>query len=157
MIHSRVSLAIAAVVIVGAAPQGRADAIDLCAAEKADSARLACFDREVAARHAAATPAHKGVQANVGPEDAQPHKVPQESRTPLERPEPLVARVTAIRRASATESAFELDNGQVWVQVDSAAGLDIRPQDSITIKPGVLGSFFLTTGHKQTIRVRRIR
>lgn len=155
--RARIPVAIATVLLVFDAPQGKTDVIDLCGAEKDDALRLACFDREVAARRAAMTAAHEPAEGNGAPQSTQLHKARQAQRESGEPAVPVVARVIAVHQVGAQEFTFELDNGQVWRQLEPLAGLEIRVQDSIKIVPGVLGAFFLTTGQKQTFRVKRIR
>jgi hypothetical protein len=153
---SKVYVAMASVILVLAAPRGRADPVDLCAVEKQDSVRLACFDREVAARRVAAAHAQKAQEENAAPQGTEPHRPSAQGRVAVEQPTAFVARVTGLRRISARETTFELENGQAWKQMEASTWLDIQPQDLVTITPGALGSFFLTHG-SQTVRVRRIR
>ncbi len=150
-----VSVTVATVLLLLAAPQGKADVIDVCGPEKADSARLACFDRAVAARRAGVTDTHELTDASVGLQ-GQFHR-PRQEAVAAELPVPVVAHIAAMHRVSAKEFAFELDNGQVWQQVEAVTALDVRLQESVRITPGVLGAFFLTTAQKQTFRVKRIR
>lgn len=77
----------------------------------------------------------------------------------LKRQTPAAVSATVARLVpvSLTEYAFQLDNGQVWQQTDSRAGLNVRVNDRVTIKPGMFGDFFFTTADRQRIRVKRIR
>ncbi|MGH8259930.1 MAG: hypothetical protein ACREUG_09585 [Steroidobacteraceae bacterium] len=52
-------------------------------------------------------------------------------------------------------SAFELDNGQIWVQAE-AKDFWARPREKVTIRPGVLGSFFLKADGAE-VRVQRVK
>ena len=70
---------------------------------------------------------------------------------------PVSATVARLVRVSATEYAFQLDNGQIWQQTDSRPGLSVRVNDRVTINPGIFGDFFFTTADRQRIRVKRIR
>ncbi len=77
----------------------------------------------------------------------------------LKRQAPAAVSATVARLVpvSPTEYAFQLDNGQVWQQTDGRAGLVVRVNDRVTIKPGTFGDFFFTTPDRQRIRVKRIR
>ena len=54
------------------------------------------------------------------------------------------------------EDAVTLNNGQVWEQAESRTGFWQQPGQTVTITPGVLGSFFLTDDQHQRVRVKRI-
>ncbi len=76
----------------------------------------------------------------------------------LKRQAPAAVSATVARLVpvSATEYAFQLDNGQIWQQTDGRPGLIVRVNDRVTIKPGTFGDFFFTTPDRQRIRVKRI-
>ena len=40
------------------------------------------------------------------------------------------------------ELAFVLDNGQTWEQVETMDNLNVKLQDTVTIKPGIWARFF---------------
>jgi hypothetical protein len=67
----------------------------------------------------------------------------------------LSAKVTAVRQNLYKAKIVTLDNGQVWQQTDTVR-IRIRPGDTIYVKRGALGSFFIGTfdGNKR-IRVKR--
>ena len=69
---------------------------------------------------------------------------------------PIVARVVRVLPRPHSELAFVLDNGQTWEQAESMESLDVKLRDSVTIKPGVFGAFFLNTPRNQRVRVHRI-
>jgi hypothetical protein len=69
---------------------------------------------------------------------------------------PIIAKVVRMVPRPHAELAFVLDNGQTWEQIETLDSLNIRLQDTVTIKPGILGAFFLSTPRSQTIRVHRI-
>ena len=137
------------------------DAFDACAGTKDPTARLACFDRQVAARHAAedrtsAIPSVRpaptqvvdsdvGHNASVGGHRAQP--APSAA---------IVATIVKVIPRRPLISAIELDNGQIWEQSE-AKRLSARPHEKVTIRPGVLGSFFLKSADGRAIRVHRLK
>jgi hypothetical protein len=115
---------------------------------------------------AAAAPAAAGsataashADENVGLEGAQLRKKLREQGVVEEshKPNPIVAQVTRAVEHPDSRYTFVLDNGQVWEQVESKPGLFVNTHDTVTITPGVLGSFFLQTSKKLYFRVRRVQ
>jgi hypothetical protein len=95
---------------------------------------------------------------NIGLEGTQLHKKLREQGVET-RPEPVKPIVSTIARLLPrpdNQYAFELDNGQTWEQAESKT-LNVNPHDTVTIQPGVLGAFFMTTQRHQRVRVHRIR
>jgi hypothetical protein len=169
-----------------AAAQSSPDPLDACVKQPDATARLACFDHEMQRRHATtpaatSTPAATGRPAatttptatattgtaaadqnhtdeNIGLEGTQLHKKLREQGVET-RPEPVKPIVSTIARLLPrpdNQYAFELDNGQTWEQAESKT-LNVNPHDTVTIQPGVLGAFFMTTQRHQRVRVHRIR
>jgi len=146
------------------------DAFDLCAREQEGSTRLACFDRQMATRRAvlperptppvaaASASASAAASPDVGlnarqisalhPERTKPAQVALAS---------IEAKVVKVIARRPLISAFELDNGQVWEQNESLNNLRIRPQDTLTIREGMMGGFVMKAPDGQTLRVHRIR
>jgi hypothetical protein len=153
-----------------AAAAQQSDAFDACASVQDSAARVACFDRAVAARHAAqgtpskspaavpaAPPATKATDSTVGLDARQVHKL-QEARGEANAPPPapITARLVRVIPRQPLISAFELDNGEIWEQVESMK-LAAQPQELITIRPGLLGAFFLKTAAGAVVRVHRLK
>jgi hypothetical protein len=95
---------------------------------------------------------------NIGLEGKELHKRLKEQGVET-KPEPVQPIVSAIARLLPrpdNQYAFELDNGQTWEQAESKT-LNVNPHDTVTIQPGVLGAFFMTTQRHQRVRVHRIR
>lgn len=151
--------------------QAATDPFDICAREQDASARLACFDRQIAARRATApvsaapsvaVEAPKPVpvtssSSEIGLDSRQLHKLhPEraESDNAGLRIEGKVVRVIARRPLI---SAFELDNGQVWEQSETVAGLWVKPQEPVTIREGAIGSFLLKSADGHVVRVHRLK
>jgi hypothetical protein len=161
-----------------ASAQNSPDPLDACVKQTDATARLACFDHEMQRRHAtppaapvatattapattATTAAadQKRADENVGLQGKQLHKKLKEQGVES-KPEPLKPIVSTIARLIPrpdNEYAFELDNGQTWEQAESKSDLNVNPHDTVTIEPGVLGAFFLTTKTHQRLRVHRVR
>jgi hypothetical protein len=69
----------------------------------------------------------------------------------------LTARVKSVSERAHGEFRIELDNDQVWVETQHSA-ISWRPVagETVTIKHGSLGSFFLTGPSGPAMRVKRI-
>jgi hypothetical protein len=95
---------------------------------------------------------------NIGLEGTQLHKKLKEQgvETKPEPVKPIVSTIARLLPRPDNEYAFELDNGQTWEQAESKT-LNVNPHDTVTIQPGVLGAFFMTTQRNQRVRVHRIR
>jgi hypothetical protein len=163
-----------------AAAQGSPDPLDACTKQTDATARLACFDHEMQRRHAtppaaASTPAatttpkstiapaaaaanQQHADENIGLEGTQLHKKLKEQgvETKPEPVKPIVSTIARLLPLPGNQYAFELDNGQTWEQAESKT-LNVNPHDTVTIQPGVLGAFFMTTQRHQRVRVHRIR
>jgi hypothetical protein len=161
--------------------QAKPDPLEACYQQPDGAPRLACFNREMQRRQAAAAPAAAAGAAASAPGTpnlaAAPAPAPSEAKVAADtvglqgsalrkklqaegvnpdRVAPIIAKVVRMLPRPHAELAFVLDNGQTWEQVETLDGLNIRLQDTVTIKPGILGAFFLSTPRKQTIRVHRI-
>jgi hypothetical protein len=155
------------------------DAFDACAREQDPAQRLACFDRETAARHATeqapapATPTREApapkpaaasasapassASSDIGLDARQLRKARRERGEPEPPPPaPIVARVVRVIPREPLISAFELDNGQIWEQSE-ATRFSAMPRDEVTIRHGMLGSFFLKGAHGTSVRVHRLK
>ena len=137
--------------------QAAEDPLEVCYRMADATARVACFDHEMQRRHAAAATTQKQAQDNVGLEGAELHKKLKAEGVAVEPVKPIVAIITRLLPRSDNEYAFVLDNGQTWEQAESKTDLYVKPHDSVTIKPGVLGAFYMTTSRSQRVRVHRIR
>jgi hypothetical protein len=161
--------------------QGVLESLVDCSTQKNDSARLACFDREVAklaplARsvapaqvspasvppsppvvattpaQAAPTPSDDfGVSGNLARQRAETKKEADSG------PRELHATITGVKAKPYGELVMELDNGQVWEQPEKKNTFLIRTGEKVVITKHALGSYFLTADSGATTRVRRIR
>jgi hypothetical protein len=141
--------------------QSRPDPLEACYEQPDGAPRLACFNREMQRRQAAGSttvPAGdaKVVADTVGLQGSALRKKLKDDGVSSEPAKPIVAKVVRMVPRPHSELAFVLDNGQTWEQVETLDGLNVQLQDTVTIKPGILGAFFLSTPRKQTIRVHRI-
>jgi hypothetical protein len=135
-----------------------------CRTLSGDAERLACYDREVTRpttpAAAAADPVAPATAA-MTPEErfGLSNEQINQKAAAAGGPDPvrqISASVTATRPHSSGGLLIELDNGQQWLQLDKDAKLMLKPGSQVTIKPGAIGSFWLSTAHRGA-HVRRIR
>jgi hypothetical protein len=69
----------------------------------------------------------------------------------------LTAKIQGVSRNASGHGVFTLDNGQIWRQVEPDPGFTVRPEDTVRITKGLLGSFFMSAGSHMSTRVTRIR
>lgn len=177
MVIRIISSALVLVALSAGALARQPDAFDACAREQDPAQRLACFDRETAARHAtgqapaAATPGKPvsapkpattsapipSANSDVGLDARQLRKERRErGEAAPAPPAPIAARVVRVIPRGPYISAFELDNGQIWEQSE-AAKFSAMPRDEVTIRHGALGSFFLKRANGPSVRVHRVK
>jgi hypothetical protein len=200
-VHIRMfrDLSIAMALCASGAAYAATDGFDACAQEQDAAKRLACFDRQIAARRNAEAPAKPAATPQAAPSSqAAPKPVPATPTTPQaapassgpaaaapatksatpqdvgldgrelrrqrqqrgEEPHPeskveISAKVVRVIERRPMIAAFELDNGQIWEQVETVSGLWIRPGESVNIRAGVMGGFLLKSGDGHVVRVHR--
>jgi hypothetical protein len=152
-----------------------------CAIEKQDSARLACFDREIARviQRAAGVAPTQVTPSPVAPSTPDVASTPPQKVTPKDddfgvagalarkrqseqqktttTPAELRAAVTKITKKPYGELVLELDNGQIWEQPEVKKSFAIKEGENIRITQGAMGSYFLVADSGAISRVRRIR
>jgi hypothetical protein len=156
--------------------QNKPDPLEACYQQPDGAPRLACFNREMQRRQAAtagttATPAtgttavapaapaavtRKAADDTVGLQGSELRKKLKHDDVKPEVVKPIVAKVVRMVPRPHSMQAFVLDNGQAWEQAESKDNLDVKLDDTVTIKPGILGAFFLNTPRSQRVRVHRI-
>ncbi|HEV2701990.1 MAG TPA: hypothetical protein VGV09_10195 [Steroidobacteraceae bacterium] len=72
-------------------------------------------------------------------------------------PEPMVVTLTRLTQHPGHQYSFELANGQIWQSTDAEGDLFLGPHETVTIRAGVMGAFFLKTQNGLSIRVHRLR
>jgi hypothetical protein len=152
--------------------QAPPDPLEACSQVSDSAARLACFDREIQRRHAKA--AGTRMPANAAPAPAAPAvRKPGDDTVGLDgkqlsirrkeegiapaAPTLIVAGLTQLQLRPGHQYYFELDNGQVWESVDNQGQLLLGAHDTVAIRSGLLGAFFLKTPDGTSIRVHRLR
>jgi hypothetical protein len=157
--------------------QGSTDPMEACSQLSDANVRLACFDREIQRRHAAAASANS--PANAAPASPASPAAPTVSQKPVDDtigldgkqllikrkeegiapapPTHIVAVLAQLRPRPGNQYYFELDNGQVWESTDNQGPLLLGRRETVTIRSGVLGAFFLKTQEGNSIRVHRLK
>jgi len=69
----------------------------------------------------------------------------------------MTARVATVARRLSGELVLILDNGQVWVQIDTETKARVQEGDEVTIRKATLGSYFLVAPNHILVRVRRLK
>lgn len=70
---------------------------------------------------------------------------------------PIIAVLSRLQPRPGHQYYFELENGQLWESTDSEPDLFLSPHETVTVRPGILGAFFLKTQEGNLIRVHRLR
>lgn len=176
------TLALAAPLAVAQSETAIADQLVLCMQHEEDSARLACFDR-LARRATAAleagtslgTPPPAAAAAGVaqapapaaGPRPAEtPPTASPESDFGLEKArareaarqvDSIRSRVPGLFLGWTGDTVFQLENGQVWKQVESGS-FGVRLENpEVEISRGWFGGYFLAVeGLNRRVRVERV-
>ena len=150
--------------------------MEACSQLSDASARLACFDHEIQRRHAAGTGTTSPANAAPAPGSTPARIVSQKpaadtigldgKQLSLKRKEEgiapaaptlIVAGLRQLQPRPGHQYYFALDNGQVWESTDNEGQLLLGPHETITIRSGLLGAFFLKTQEGNSIRVHRLR
>jgi hypothetical protein len=72
-------------------------------------------------------------------------------------PEQLVSRVKAVTTKARGAYQITLEDGQVWEETQhSSAATPPKVGETVTIKQGMLGSYFLTSSAALALRVKRV-
>ena len=80
------------------------------------------------------------------------------SASTAESQQSLVARVRAVSARAHGELRIELDNDQVWVETQRPGNFEPPAVgDTVTVRHGTLGSYFLSAEAGPALRVERVR
>jgi hypothetical protein len=139
-------------------------ALHSCAKIADGTARLACFDHEVARDSVTDPPGKESTPVSLSPEEKlglSERRVQQLESKGTAQPQGISELQAHIVRTSPGRDGrdvFELDNGQTWQQTEAQLSFTARPGDAVTITKGALGSFWLTKSpSQQATRVKRLR
>lgn len=143
---------------IGEAPL---DALIACTELTADTARLACFDREIAEvrKYGSRSPTRVAPTAEERFGLSSRQVLGLEGATPGQAPPPAVlhAHIVGVSSVAADRQVFMLDNEQRWQQIELDPDFRARNGQEVTISSGALGSFWLATDSRHRTRVKRIR
>ena len=152
-----------------------------CVQETDSARRLACYDREVLRLAPAAAkrmPAEPPSSASL--ESAAPNTPPAADISPVLSDSPehqfgmtgqlqrkegtqppqvdkLSVRIAALSYKPRGEAIVTLENSQVWEEADAESHLPLHVGDTVTIRRGVLGAFYMSSDKVLGLRVKRVR
>lgn len=121
-----------------------------CRKERDDVVRLACYDREVQRQEAL---------------DAKSYGLSVEQKARLEqsaagrKPPPafLSGVVAGLTARADGRTVITLVDGAIWIQGEAYDPIALHAGDAVTVKPGLLGSFYLYPPSGPPTRVTRLR
>ncbi len=120
-------------------------------AAAAEAAAKAKAEADAAARAAQA-------KADFGSEGVASKKVSERSKPDPDEITKLDATLTEILTNREGKYVFLLDNGQLWKQVSTEAGLNIRAGDAVVLEKSTMGGYRLNfTRLKRWVLVKRLR
>jgi hypothetical protein len=129
------------------------EAIARCAEIVDNLERLTCYDRQNPPHRASAVPVAPGADFGATAEI----KRKREAAPAARGPDRITAKVTKVSADAAGQTLVELDNGQVWQQVQYRIEPIAAPGDEVTLTRGTLGSFFLVSKSRLSTRVKRVK
>jgi hypothetical protein len=116
-------------------------ALHACTLEREDAARLACFDREMQRLETLAAKSY-GLSGE------------QQGKPPVVVMSGVVG---SLKLQSDGRTVITLADGAVWIQGEAYEALSLHAGDRVTVKPGLLGAFYLYPPQGSPTRVRRLR
>jgi hypothetical protein len=137
-----------------------------CALFAAPEARLRCFDALAAGVTGAGMTSPGAALPEVAPSSREAAKdrfgreqaLVSESASGPGALSEIQSRISALRRQGNGRLVFELENDQVWLQVESPSqALQVKVGDAVVIRRAAMGSFLLVTEQRRSTRVRRSR
>ena len=146
-----------------------------CSAIDDASQRLACYDaafgRPAGATTVAITPTPALAPAATATATAAADPVAQQraefglsdaakkARDPQQsaQAESITDTLAELGQRPTGELVFNLQNGQVWLQIEADTRTRVKAGDTVTIRKGALGSFLLVGPDRVSVRVRRVR
>lgn len=127
-----------------------------CRLIKDASARVDCYDKFVDAQTATDSPVAPSAQSLFGTQDAEAKRIVQ-TTLDIEQITQIEAAVTDVRVSASKKLVVQLDNGQVWRQLDSQR-LRLKDGDAVVISEASLGSFQMQKqSGSRNIRVKRVK
>jgi hypothetical protein len=134
------------------------DSLIACTELIADTARLACFDREMLEiRKSSPQPPTRAAPTAEQQFGLSSKQVLGLEAGPGQAATVEHAHIANVSRAAYERQIFVLDNTQSWQQIELDPDFTARNGQEITISSGALGSFWLSTDSHHRTRVKRIR
>jgi hypothetical protein len=157
----RTGLAFTALSLTGFAGAAAAaelpESIARCAEIADNLERLTCYDRQNPPRRASTAPATPGADFGVNEQLKRKRAAAGEALPAPQGPDRITAKVARMSANAAGETLIELDNGQVWQQVQHRIETIAAPGDEVTLTRGTLGSYFLVSKSRLSTRVKRVK
>jgi hypothetical protein len=142
----------AAPVATAAPPASSAAPVASAAAPVASAAAPVASAAAVAAPVASAP-------ARAAPTAASPQEqfgLPPDADREARMPKRITAKVALATRQASGRYTITLENGEVWLQTEDQLGFTLHQGSSVSIKRGLLGSYWLTDKY-YVVAVRRLR
>jgi len=128
-----------------------------------DAQRLACYDsafgkpvRPAGAAPSAPLAPAAPVAQRLTPAPAAAVAAPVQPAAKAKN-EPVSGKVVAVGTLSNDRLAVTLDNGQLWTQLERDLAAEVRVGDTVSVRPGMLGSWMLETRGGVKTRVKLAR
>jgi hypothetical protein len=136
-----------------------------CASITDGKSRLQCYDAQEAMRMrgrgaAAASPVPAPPPSSEFGLEGEALAKKRAAETPKDAPKPperLVAKVTSVTGRGKGDYRIQLDNGQLWMESQRTGGEPPEPGETVTIRPGLLGSYFMEREAGLALRVKRVK
>jgi len=129
-----------------------ADDLSTCAGINDDSARLTCYD-DLAGRPRSHAP--KGAADFGVTEELKRRRDPE--AWSAARPESITRTVKSVGRNASDRLVVTMEDGQVWLQIETKSHVPVRPGDVVVIKRAAMGTFMMLTPGSVSTRVRRVQ
>jgi hypothetical protein len=155
---------------------GALDAISVCARISKKDARLECYDQVARDAASGSLAAASSVPAPSSPNWAAPPPPPMNAPTnaapqsfgseqlrtpgndPSRGPDEVQAQVTSASDNGLGQWRITLADGAIWRMTETVSLFrPPAPQESVRIRRGSLGSFFMDVGKQAGVRVARVR
>ena len=134
------------------------DPLIACTQLTADTARLACFDREI--REIREKTANPPAASELTPEQKfglSDGRVRGREAKQEQAPTDLHAHIVSVSQYVNERQVFVLDNRQVWQQIELDPDFTAKGGQEVVISNGALGSYWLSTTPRHRTRVKRIQ
>jgi hypothetical protein len=124
--------------------------MEACRAVPVATERLACYDALFPPEERAATVDEFGLSASQRLERrGETGQITAGAR--------LEARVASVRRLQGGGIEVVLDSGAVWRVTDPDPSGALRPDATVQVRPGAMGTFLMTPKGSRALRARRVR